>query len=665
MKVNRTDIAMGMPMNKRLFLTNIIMKNLKAIVVKNQKLIIGLIISSVILVTPLAFASPGHDEAAGESQTSESTPSSQLGTIQETELEKLGISNVSFAGEVLSTDDVRVHPLVEGQLIELNVKIGQYVEKGQVLGRLSVAPNPDLIATLAEKAKNAERTRLQMIVIEKIANENKQLIDQLKTVLDRAKESAIQIIYAQAEQDLNTAQGASQQLTSQIEVKDAIIQSAQAEYEQALTAVDSELVNVRTSAEKAYIEFTSIVSDNLSLSTNSTIDDNNFNEAYGKFDQQTRGNFASAVMAFKNAFEDETKLPENEIDVFFDTAGELLLSSYPSTYVSAEKLEELRAILTENEKDYYEALKNYKDALGELVQKQADYETVKAEQERDIVDLEVDAKNAQSSYEITESLIDAKKVEIETDFEKQKFEYDNQLLELLKEKLLYEAEAQAAEAAYQVFASKIGGQEVVALKSGYVSGIYMNLGDHVTPETAVLAITGDPKAPKFVRFKIPADTKLVSIGEEVDIESLNSQFGNTRAIVTGVSLSLDSNGFFLADADLNIDANLPVHANVRVVPNTQNKLLVVPHSALIVDENNKYSIWLVDKDTVIHKVEVTIGRTFGDQVEILGGVALNDQFIVKPAADLVDGSKWEGPIPTEEAEEEPAPEGDGHGHSHE
>ncbi|MEK9159245.1 MAG: biotin/lipoyl-binding protein [Patescibacteria group bacterium] len=639
------------------------MKNLKAIVVKNQKLIVGLLISSVLLVTPLAFASPGHDDAAGESQTSESTPSSQLGTIQETELEKLGISNVSFAGEVLSTDDVRVHPLVEGQLNELNVKIGQYVEKGQVLGRLSVAPNPDLIATLAERAKSAERTRLQVIVIEKIANENKQLIDQLKTVLDRAKDSAIQTIYAQSVQNLNIAQGASQQLTSQNEVKDAVIQSAQAEYEQARTAVDSELVNVRTAAEKAYVEFTSIVSDNVGLSTNSTIDEGNLNEAYGKFDQQTRRNFVSAVQAFKDAFKDETKLPENEIAVFFDTAGELLLSSYPSTYVSAEKLEELRGILTENERDYYEALKNYKDAIGELAQKQADYETVKAEQERDIVGLEVDAKNAQSAYEITESLIDAKKIEIETDFEKQKFEYDNQLLELLKEKLLYQAEAEAAEVAYQVFASKIGGQEIVALKSGYVSGIYMNLGDHVTPETAVLAITGDPKAPKFVRFKIPADTKLVSVGEEVDIESPNSQFGKTKAIVTGVSLSLDSNGFFLADADLNIDADLPVHANVRIVPNAQNKLLVVPLSALVLDENGKYSIWLVDKDNILHKKELTIGRTFGDQVEIFGGVALNDQFIVKPATDLVDGSVWEGTVPTEEVEE-PAPEGDGHAHSH-
>lgn len=640
------------------------MKNFKAIVVKNQKLIVGLIVSSFILVIPLAFASPGHEDAASESQTSESTPSSQLGTVQETELEKLGISNVSFAGEVLSTDDVRIHPLVEGQLIELNVNIGQYVEKGQVLGRLSVAPNPDLIATLAEKAKNAELARLQIGVIEKIVSDNTQLIDKLKTILDRAKESAIQTISAQAIQDLTIAQGASQQLIWQNEVKNTVIQSAQAEYEQAQTAVDSELVNVRTAAEKAYVEFTGIISDNLGLSTDITIDEDNFNEAYGKFDRQTRRDFASAVNALKNAFEDETKLPENEIANFFDTASEMLLSSYPSTYVSAEKLEELRGILTENETDFYEALQNYKDAIGELVQKQADYETVKAEQERDIIDLEVDAKNAQSAYEISESLIDAKKVEIETDFEKQKFEYDNQILELVKEKLLYEAEAQAAEVAYQVFASKIGGQEIVALKSGYVSGVYMNLGDHVTPETAVLAITGDINAKKFVRFKIPADTKLVSVGEEVEIESLNSQFGKTKAIVTGVSLSLDSNGFFLADADLNIDANLPVHANVRIVPNTQNKLLVVPLSALVLDENGKYSIWLVDKDTVIHKKELTIGRTFGDQVEIFGGVALNDQFIVKPAADLVDGSKWKGTIPTEEAEE-PAPEGDGHGHSHE
>ena len=47
---------------------------------------------------------------------------------------------------------------------------------------------------------------------------------------------------------------------------------------------------------------------------------------------------------------------------------------------------------------------------------------------------------------------------------------------------------------------------------------------------------------------------------------------------------------------------------------------------------------------------------------------MNDQFIVKPAADLVDGSKWEGAAPTaeenKEEAEESAPEGDGHAHSH-
>ncbi len=650
------------------------MEHLKEMVAKYPRLQIGLIISSAFFLLILyayisrVLAGPGHDEAPSEAKTLESRPQSSFATIQETELEKLGINNTSFAGEVLSTDDVQIHPLVEGQLIEMKARIGQYVRKGQVLGRLSIAPNPDLIATLAEKAKSAEKAKLQIGVIDKITNESKQRIETLKTILNRSKDSAIQTIDKQALQNLNLAQGAKQQLTSQKQAKDAIIQSAQAEYDQAQTRVHSELKRAWKAAEKAYLELTPLILGDTDLGSQNVLGERNLNDAFGFFELNSRSNFIYALTDLRNAFKDESKIPEKKIIVFLNATSKLLLGSIPMENISSAKLTNLRGVLTENEKDFYETLKDYKESLGQLAQKQADYEKAKAEQDREIVGLEVGAKNAQSSYEITESLKDAKRIEIETDIEKQKFEYDNQLLELQKEKLLSEAEAEAAEVAYRVFASKIGGQEIMALKTGYISGIYKNLGDHVTPETAVFSITGNVKAKKFVRFKIPADTKFVSVGEEVYIESPNSPFGKTPAKVTGVSLALDSNGFFLADADLNRDANLPVHANVRIVPQTQGKLLVVPRSALGIDQNGKNSIWMIDKDSLVHKKEVSIGRAFGDQIEILEGAALNDQFVVKPSADLVSGSKWQGIAPTvqEHAEEAKAgaTEGDGHGHSH-
>ncbi len=650
------------------------MENLKKIIGKYLKLKVGIIGSGVVFLlalyayNSLVLASPGHNEAASEAKTPES--SSQVITIQETELEKLGISNISFAGEVLSTDDVQIHPLVEGQLSELKVKIGQYVRKGQVLGRLSVAPNPDLIATLAEKAKSAERARLQIGVIGRITYESKQRIEALKTILDRSRDSAILTIDKEALQNLNFSQGATQKLNSQKQAKDAIIRSAQAEYEQAQAALKVEFLQARKAAEKAYIESASVITDHIGLSPGSVLMDANLNYAYGHFDQNSRQNFAQTFMMFKKSLDDQSRIPESEVATYFDATKRLILSSYPNNYVTAEKLKNIRETLTENEKDYYEAIKDYQAANGHLAQKQADYEKVKAEQDRDIVDLEVGAKNAQSAYEIAESLKDAKRTEIETDIEKQKFEYDDRLIDLLKEKLFSEAEAAAAGAAYNVFVSKIGGQEITALRSGYISGVYKNVGDHVTPETAVVAITGSMSAPKFVRFKIPADSKLVSVGESVEIESPNFQSEKTEARVAGVSLSLDSNGFFLADADLSKDANLPVHARVRVVPKINKKVVVVPLSAIVFGQDNKNILWTLDKENMLRKKEVKIGRTFGDQVEILEGAALGMKILTKPKEDLVDGSKWEGDLPVKEQDpaknkaEEKSQGGDGHAHSH-
>jgi hypothetical protein len=51
-------------------------------------------------------------------------------------LKDLGSSSYSWPGEILSTSDVEVHPVREGQIAEWRVKLGQTVKKGQIRGAI-------------------------------------------------------------------------------------------------------------------------------------------------------------------------------------------------------------------------------------------------------------------------------------------------------------------------------------------------------------------------------------------------------------------------------------------------------------------------------------------------------------------------------------------------
>ena len=110
------------------------------------------------------------------------------------------------------------------------------------------------------------------------------------------------------------------------------------------------------------------------------------------------------------------------------------------------------------------------------------------------------------------------------------------------------------------------------------------------------------------------------------------------------------------------DLEWPAHLSVRVVPEKRtSQTIAVPFDAVFWDEENHPHVWAVKEGGTVTSQAVKTGRTFGDAVEILEGLALGDTYISEASENITEGMQIEDAAVTEEPT---APEGDGHGHAH-
>ena len=121
----------------------------------------------------------------------------------------------------------------------------------------------------------------------------------------------------------------------------------------------------------------------------------------------------------------------------------------------------------------------------------------------------------------------------------------------------------------------------------------------------------------------------------------------------------------LADADFVEPVDWPVHASVRVLASAdQSGQALVSLSAVWWDDDGHPTVWLVTEENRIRPQEVKTGRTLGDKIEILEGLAQGSRIVSKATSDLEAGTQLDQLSSTTENKTEEQPEGDGHGHAH-
>ncbi len=552
-----------------------------------------------------AFAGPGHEEAAGHSETEAvaTATSVPVETASDGGLGILAGSNASWSGEILSLSDVSVHPSREGQISEWRVRLGQRVYAGQVLGRLAAPPaNLELASALAERAQALVKARAAAEAAEKLVRESTARLAQLKATFENSRDASI--------------------ATSAIEA------------EQAAAVVPLKRQALHSSLERLAYRTPGLLSRNgTSPSNGQAVATLQFKWGIGIYSESAQNGYRSDLTALLDALRDPAAIPEKEGMSYAKALQGLLSNSAAIGDMTEESLSDLRNDAIEDQEAFLDALDEYHAAVAAGKSKASELPKIAVETDKEIA--------------VQKSEIDAKIAELERDLAEAR------------------ADVEGAEAAYGAIVSGVAGQNIIAPRSGIVSAIHKNVGDHVTPEDLLAAIGAAGDAQAFVRFRIPSDLTPPSVGDLVTIERPGRSFAGVKAKVVGVGTALDENGSYAADAEFLFPTDWPVHASVRVVPDAVGSTSVlVPLGAVWKDDQGTANVWLVMENGVIRPQPILIGRTVGDRIEALEGLQNGDRYVATAAGGLKTGQSVNAPAGGAEKTGEPAEGGDGHGHSH-
>lgn len=604
-------------------------------------------------------------EAAPESQVS---TNALVETVEADGLKDLGSSSYSWPGEILSTSDVQVHPVREGQIAEWKVKLGQSVKKGQVLGRLTAPPATiELNSALAVRTEALVRARAQAEATQRLVQDSRTQLDEVRLALGKSRDAALQVADREAEQALRSKEGAAQELTATQSNKEASLKAAQAELEQAQATVPLRRQALRVAIERLTQRTAGRLSySGTSPSTSAGAANMSFKWGVGIVNSNAQDNYRRALAQLLDATKDPNALPDEIALAYVKATQDLLASTIGGTEsLPQSELNEIRTELTDDQKDMIDALNDYKEAQTAIALKQAEVAKTTSERERELASARTTSLNselvAQGSTALKNKLI----AEADTEYAKQKAELDAKIAELNRELRMAQAEVDAAEAAYGVLAAGAAGKDIVAPQDGVVSSIFKVLGDHVAPETAIAGISSADAKGRFVRFKVPGDMRVPEAGEIISVERPGFAVSNVKAKVTGAGLALDTVGSYTVDAEFIEPNTWPVHASIRVTTNHKDEHVFVSMTAVWFDDAGAANVWLVMENNKIRPQGVKIARTFGDKVEVEDGLNVGDRYVAKAQAGMKTGQSIEAaPSTTQQTQPKPAVTDESQPHSH-
>ncbi len=81
-----------------------------------------------------------------------------------------------------------------------------------------------------------------------------------------------------------------------------------------------------------------------------------------------------------------------------------------------------------------------------------------------------------------------------------------------------------------------------------------------------------------------------------------------------------------------------MYAEVNFTTPRQEPPLIIRADALVVRGDGNH-VAVVDKDGVVHFQTVQVGRDYGDELEILGGLEMGEQVVVSPGDTVRENAK--------------------------
>lgn len=290
---------------------------------KNNLAILG--VGGVLAVGILGGAFVLRGEGLVDSHADASTPSQEDSHVLVETVEKTSDGNaegvlLSWPGEIMSFGDLVVYPPRDGTIVEWNMRIGQRVSKGQLLGRLSEAPSTiDRSTAIAEQIKD----------------------------LIRAKS--------------NQPAGA--------RIKEAEVQAAQSERDEANSVVSLRQKRLRAGMEEIFYREVRKLTDTFNPQTSPTL---RLKSVLAITNSQTQNDFEPAAQRLRALLQkDGENIPEREMLAFLQIAEKAVQDTIASSQISPEEIADLRDMVGADKEKFATGLSEYKEAVATLQVKES------------------------------------------------------------------------------------------------------------------------------------------------------------------------------------------------------------------------------------------------------------------------------------------------------
>jgi len=183
---------------------------------------------------------------------------------------------------------------------------------------------------------------------------------------------------------------------------------------------------------------------------------------------------------------------------------------------------------------------------------------------------------------------------------------------------------------------------VYADMNGTVDNITIKVGENFGPGSQALHLvnTGNLKVvvqvPELYQQKVRIGTPV-----KIDFPGLNNKEVTGTVRTTGKTINGESRSFTV---EIKLPASSDIRSNQVAVVRLQDynvaKTLAIPINTLQTDDKGKY-VMVATKDKennlLAHKKAITIGQSYGDKVEVTGGLQEGDQLITDGFQGLYEG----------------------------
>ena len=206
-----------------------------------------------------------------------------------------------------------------------------------------------------------------------------------------------------------------------------------------------------------------------------------------------------------------------------------------------------------------------------------------------------------------------------------------------------QANTEAFDANLRFLQQEVAFKRVTAPFPGIITIRNVNVGDLITANNTNMEMFHIQQTdPLRVYFRVPQEEATnIAVGQTFNVQ-VGAQTAKTypgKVISTSGAVSPDSRTM-LVELQVDNPKNeiLPgSYATVRVPESVLAKLVTLPDNTLIFREKS-VQVGVVDAKGVVQLRNVKVGRDFGVQSEILGGVTESDKVIVNPSDSLTTGT---------------------------